>query len=100
MDKGAWWATVHVVTKSQTRLKWLSTQTRTGGVDGKIEKEEGGAEGGPRAGGAEVERWGDRGGGRDREAEEEEPEALGAMVSFFKHFPQLIWTFYFAEMQF
>ena len=23
-DRGAWWATVHRVTKSQTRLKWLS----------------------------------------------------------------------------
>jgi len=28
MDKGAWWATVHEVTKSQTRLKGLSTHTR------------------------------------------------------------------------
>ena len=26
MDRGAWWATVHRVTKSQTWLKWLSTQ--------------------------------------------------------------------------
>ena len=25
MDKGAWWATVHRVAKSRTRLKWLST---------------------------------------------------------------------------
>ena len=25
MDRGAWWATVHGVAKSQTRLKWLST---------------------------------------------------------------------------
>ena len=25
MDRGAWWATVYVVTKSQTRLKQLST---------------------------------------------------------------------------
>ena len=25
MDGGAWWATVHRGTKSQTRLKWLST---------------------------------------------------------------------------
>ena len=24
MDKGAWWATVHRVTQSQTQLKWLS----------------------------------------------------------------------------
>ena len=24
MDKGAWWATVHRATQSQTRLKWLS----------------------------------------------------------------------------
>ena len=27
MDRGAWWATVHRVTKSQTRLKRLSTHT-------------------------------------------------------------------------
>ena len=27
MDRGAWWATVHGVTKSQTWLKWLSTHT-------------------------------------------------------------------------
>ena len=27
MDRGAWWATGHRVTKSQTRLKWLSTLT-------------------------------------------------------------------------
>ena len=27
MDKGAWWATVHPVTKSQTRLKRLSAHT-------------------------------------------------------------------------
>ena len=25
MDRGAWWATVHRVTESQTPLKWLST---------------------------------------------------------------------------
>ena len=25
MDKGAWWTTVHKVTQSWTRLKWLST---------------------------------------------------------------------------
>ena len=25
MDRGAWWAIVHRVTKSQTRLEWLST---------------------------------------------------------------------------
>ena len=25
MDRGAWWATVHGVAKSQTQLKWLST---------------------------------------------------------------------------
>ena len=25
MDRGAWWAIVHRVTKSQTQLKWLST---------------------------------------------------------------------------
>ena len=40
-DRGAWWATVHRVTKSQTRLKWLSTHTCTVTVvypesDGKI----------------------------------------------------------------
>ena len=27
-DRGAWQATVHGVTKSRTRLKWLSTQTK------------------------------------------------------------------------
>ena len=27
MDKGAWWATVHRVAKSRTRLKWLSVHT-------------------------------------------------------------------------
>jgi len=27
MDRGAWWATVHGVSKSQTQLKWLSTPT-------------------------------------------------------------------------
>ena len=27
MDRGAWWATVHSVTKSWTQLKRLSTQT-------------------------------------------------------------------------
>ena len=26
MDRGAWWATVHRITKSQTGLKWLSKQ--------------------------------------------------------------------------
>lgn len=40
----------------------------------------------PEQGCSSRERGGDRSGGRDREAEEEEPEALGAMVSFFKHF--------------
>ena len=29
MDRGAWWATVHGVTKSWTRLKWLNTHART-----------------------------------------------------------------------
>ena len=29
MDRGAWWATVHRVSKSQTRLKRLSTQNTT-----------------------------------------------------------------------
>ena len=28
MDRGVWWATVHGVTKSQTRLKRLSSQAR------------------------------------------------------------------------
>ena len=28
MDRGAWWATVHRVTKSRTRLKQLSMQAR------------------------------------------------------------------------
>ena len=27
MDRGAWWALVHVVTESWTRLMWLSTHT-------------------------------------------------------------------------
>ena len=26
MDRGAWWATVHSVAQSQTRLKWFSMQ--------------------------------------------------------------------------
>jgi len=29
MDRGAWWATVHGVEKSQTQLKWFSTHTHT-----------------------------------------------------------------------
>ena len=29
MDRGAWWATVHGVTKSRTQLKWLSMHTCT-----------------------------------------------------------------------
>ena len=29
MDRGAWWAAVHGVTKSWTRLKWLSTHMHT-----------------------------------------------------------------------
>ena len=29
MDRGAWWATVHGVSKSQTQLKRLSTRART-----------------------------------------------------------------------
>ena len=29
MDRGAWWATVYGVAKSQTRLKWLSTHKHT-----------------------------------------------------------------------
>jgi len=29
MDRGAWWATVHAVTKSRTRLKQLKTHTHT-----------------------------------------------------------------------
>ena len=29
MDRGAWWATVHGVAESWTRLKQLSTHTRT-----------------------------------------------------------------------
>ena len=29
MDRGAWWATVHVIANSRTRLKWLSTHTRS-----------------------------------------------------------------------
>ena len=29
MDRGAWWTTVHGITKSQTQLKQLSTHTHT-----------------------------------------------------------------------
>ena len=40
MDRGAWWATVHRVEKSQTRLKQLSRHTgkgeRDGGTEGKV----------------------------------------------------------------
>ena len=31
VDTGAWWATVHGVSKSQTRLKWLSMHTNLSG---------------------------------------------------------------------
>ena len=36
MDRGAWWATVHGVTKSRTRLRLLSTHmcTRSRGEEG------------------------------------------------------------------
>ena len=27
MDRGAWWATVHGVTRTQTQLKWLNMHT-------------------------------------------------------------------------
>ena len=30
MDRGAWWVTVHKVTKSRTRLKQLSMHTHAG----------------------------------------------------------------------
>ena len=33
MDRGAWWATVHNVTKSHTQLKQLSTQHTEPGLD-------------------------------------------------------------------
>ena len=29
-DRGAWWATMHIVAKTQTRLKQLSTQAPDG----------------------------------------------------------------------
>ena len=32
MDRGAWWATVHRVTKSQTQLMRLSTHVHTGHI--------------------------------------------------------------------
>ena len=38
MDRGAWWATVHGVTKSQTQLKRLSPHSRRLGRPGKFEK--------------------------------------------------------------
>ena len=37
MDRGAWQATVHGVTKSQTELKWLSTQDSLTGIQIKIQ---------------------------------------------------------------
>ena len=33
MDRGAWWATVHSVTKGHTQLKQLSTQHTEPGLD-------------------------------------------------------------------
>ena len=37
MDRGAWWATGHRVTKSRTRLKWLTHRTiREGAVEGAV----------------------------------------------------------------
>ena len=36
MDRGAWWAIVHGVAKSQTRLKRLSTAQSNGWVNNKI----------------------------------------------------------------
>ena len=35
MDRGAWWATVHGVTKSRTGLKWLSMHSHPG-LNGKL----------------------------------------------------------------
>ena len=35
MDRGAWWATVHRVTQSQIRLKWLSTHAEISKVNKK-----------------------------------------------------------------
>ena len=32
MTRGVWWATVHKVTKIQTQLKWLSTDTQTSAI--------------------------------------------------------------------
>ena len=32
MDRGVWWATVHVITKSQTQLKQLSTCAHVGSI--------------------------------------------------------------------
>ena len=32
MNRGVWWATVHKVAKSRTRLKWLSTDTQTSAI--------------------------------------------------------------------
>ena len=32
MDRGAWWVTIHRVTKSQTQLDWLSTHVCTYGI--------------------------------------------------------------------
>ena len=35
MDRGAWWATIHRVTQSQTQLKWLSTHAEISKVSKK-----------------------------------------------------------------
>ena len=39
IDGGAWWATVHGVTKSQTRLKQLSSSSSVNNTVGKLDRE-------------------------------------------------------------
>ena len=41
MDRGAWWATVHGVTNSLTRLKWLSMHALLGTAADRSEQETG-----------------------------------------------------------
>ena len=38
LDRGAWWATVHVITKSQTRRRDCAINTHTSSVFGEVRK--------------------------------------------------------------
>ena len=41
MDRGAWWAMVHIVTKNQTQLKRLSMHTQFGGFNSMLKIKDG-----------------------------------------------------------